>query len=155
MLLARKVIQSCDFTHAPPLAHGNNVPFGQQEETRRLMTDIQALALTVAREVDILGPLPNDGPRAGANSGDPYTGTQQLYADENARCGIWECTPGGWDVEHRVGTETMIILKGRVRITTKGEAPVDITAGDVFVLPEGWSGRWETVETVRKFYTIA
>jgi uncharacterized cupin superfamily protein len=119
------------------------------------MTDTTALPLTVVRKVDILGQLPDDGRRMGANSGDPHTGTRPLYSDTHLRCGVWECTPGGWDVENRVGTETMFILQGRVRITTKGEEPVEIAAGEVFVLPDGWSGRWETVETVRKFYTIA
>jgi hypothetical protein len=109
----------------------------------------------LTQRADVLGPLPDDGPRVGADVGEPRTGTRQLYSDDRLRCGIWECTPGGWEIENRVGTETMVILEGRVRITTKGEEPIDLAAGDVFVLPDGWSGRWETVETVRKVYTIS
>lgn len=119
------------------------------------MTDVQALALTVSREAELLGPLEDNGPRVGANSGDPHTRSRQIYSDGTIRCGVWECTPGGWNIENRVGTETMVILKGRVRITTTGQAPVEIAAGDIFVLPAGWSGRWETLETTRKIYTIA
>jgi uncharacterized cupin superfamily protein len=119
------------------------------------MSDIQALGLTVARAADLLAELENHGPRAGADSGDPHTSSREIYSADSVRCGVWECTPGGWDIENRLGTETMVILKGRVRITTKGQAPVEIAAGDAFVLPAGWSGRWETIETVRKIYTIA
>jgi uncharacterized protein len=118
------------------------------------MTEINTLALTVVRELEVLGPLEDNGPRLGSNNGDPHTSSREIYSAEGVRCGVWECTPGGWDVENRVGTETMVILKGRVRITTNGGAPVEIASGDVFVLPAGWSGRWETVETVRKVYTI-
>jgi uncharacterized protein len=119
------------------------------------MAGTQLLTLTVAREADILGPLEDNGPRPGADSGDPHTSSREICSIDGVRCGIWECTPGGWNIEDRVGTETMVLLTGRVRITTRGEAPVEITAGDVFVLPAGWCGRWETLETVRKVYTIA
>jgi hypothetical protein len=119
------------------------------------MAEGQLLELTVVRQAEILGALENNGPRPGANSGDPHTGSREVYSVDGVRCGIWECTPGGWDVENRVGTETMVLLTGRVRITTKGQASVEIAAGDLFVLPAGWSGRWETLETVRKVYTIA
>ena len=29
-----------------------------------------------------------------------------------------------------------------------------VLAGDVFVLPKGWSGRWDITETVRKFAVL-
>ena len=32
--------------------------------------------------------------------------------------------------------------------------PVELEEGDVFVLPTGWSGRWDVLETVRKLYVV-
>ena len=69
--------------------------------------------------------------------------------------GVWECTPGGWAIVNRQNTETMMLLDGLVRITPADGEPVELEEGDVFVLPKGWSGRWDVLETVRKFYVIA
>ena len=63
---------------------------------------------------------------------------------------IWECTPGGWTTVDRPTTETMLVLGGKVRITPRDGDSVDLVAGDLFVLPKGWYGRWDVIETVRK-----
>ena len=39
--------------------------------------------------------------------------------------------------------------------TDAGGTAVELTAGDVLVLPKGWSGRWDILEPVRKLYVIA
>ena len=49
----------------------------------------------------------------------------------------------------------MLLLGGRVRITPADGEAVELEEGDVLVMPKGWSGRWDVLETVRKFYVIA
>ncbi len=69
--------------------------------------------------------------------------------------GIWECQPGGWPVVDRPDTEFTYILSGRANLTddASGEV-VEIGAGDLVILPPGWTGRWDIIEPVRKVYAI-
>jgi uncharacterized cupin superfamily protein len=46
----------------------------------------------------------------------------------------------------------MLCMSGRARITTAGCPAVVFQAGDALVLPQGWAGRWEVLETLRKFF---
>lgn len=46
------------------------------------------------------------------------------------------------------------ILEGAVRLTDAAGAVHDYQAGDSFVIPAGFTGWWETVKPVRKFYVI-
>ena len=46
----------------------------------------------------------------------------------------------------------MLLLGGAVTITPADGDPVELVEGDVFVLPKGWSGRWDITETVRKLF---
>lgn len=95
------------------------------------------------------------GQRAGADSGDPQLKT--LVADHQAQgnIGFWECTPGGWPVVDRQDTEVAYILSGSGQITDDSTGTVySIGAGDLVILPVGWTGRWDITETVRKAYVI-
>jgi uncharacterized protein len=94
------------------------------------------------------------GPRVGADRGDPQMGTKVFFSGHGVEVGVWECTPGGWAIVDRPTTETMMLLGGTVTITPAGGEPVGLSEGDVFVLPRGWSGRWDITETVRKLYVL-
>lgn len=96
------------------------------------------------------------GPRAGADSGDPQVSLVEFTPQgAHLQVGLWECTPGGWSISERPDTEVVHILSGRVRMTDLDGAVTEIGAGDVMVLPKGWSGRWDILETTRKLYVIA
>ncbi|STZ58545.1 cupin domain-containing protein [Mycolicibacterium tokaiense] len=112
-------------------------------------------APSLIRALDIEGPLPANGRRPGADTGDAQTGLLEIFRSEHVKFGVWECTPGGWEIENRVDTETMFLLSGRVRLTTRGGEPIELSSGDAFTLPRGWSGRWDVLETVRKIYTVS
>jgi uncharacterized cupin superfamily protein len=103
------------------------------------------------------GPLEDWGPRAGADSGDPMTsGTiVQARGDGLPEVGVWECTPGGWPIQDRGDTETALLLSGRARLTNADGSSVELGPGEGVVLPRGWSGRWDILETVRKVYVVA
>lgn len=94
------------------------------------------------------------GPRVGADSGDPQVRFVELYDSDGREAGVWTCTPGGWAIEDRPDTETVLILSGRARITDADGSATDVGPGDLFVLPQGWSGRWDILEPVEKFYVI-
>ena len=116
----------------------------------------ETLRTMVVAYADVLdGGLEPLGPRAGADSGDPQTSGITFFAGHGVEVGVWECTPGGWAIVDRTTTETMLLLGGTVTITPADGEPVDLGEGDVFVLPKGWSGRWDVTETVRKLYVVA
>lgn len=95
------------------------------------------------------------GQRAGADSGDPQIATQRLAPDAVGNLGIWECQPGGWPVVERPDTEFTYIISGHARLTDDASGEVaEIGAGDLVILPPGWSGRWDVIEPVRKIYAI-
>ncbi|MEE1922635.1 cupin domain-containing protein [Pseudomonas sp. 148P] len=95
------------------------------------------------------------GQRAGADQGDPQIAIQALAPTATGNLGVWECQPGGWPVINRPDTEFTFILSGRALLTddASGEV-VEVGAGDLIILPPGWSGRWDVLETVRKVYAI-
>ncbi|MGK3122847.1 cupin domain-containing protein [Candidatus Pantoea formicae] len=100
-------------------------------------------------------PLTSAGQRAGADQGDPQIALQTLAPDATGSLGIWECQPGGWPVHNRPDTEFTFIISGVAKLTDEktGEV-VEITGGDLVILPPGWSGRWDIIEPVRKVYAI-
>lgn len=116
----------------------------------------EQLRTMVVAYADVLGgELEPTGPRAGADSGDPQTSTVVFFEGHGVSVGVWECTPGGWSITDRPDTESMLLLRGGVTITPLDGDPVDLEEGDVFVLPRGWSGRWDVTETVRKLFVLA
>ncbi|HSN06196.1 MAG TPA: cupin domain-containing protein [Candidatus Angelobacter sp.] len=123
--------------------------------TPDLSPEEQLRTMVVAYGDALGGELEPTGPRAGADSGDPRTSTLVLFEGHGVSVGVWECTPGGWPIVDRSDTETMMLLRGAVTITPLGGEPVDLVEGDVFVLPRGWSGRWDVTETVRKLFVVA
>ncbi|WP_418057467.1 cupin domain-containing protein [Pimelobacter simplex] len=103
----------------------------------------------------VLGALLAAGQRAGADSGDPQLGVHAVDTSGHGSVGVWECTPGGWPVTNRPDTEVCYILAGRATITDDASGtPYPVAAGDLLLLPAGWSGRWDVEQTVRKVYAI-
>lgn len=67
--------------------------------------------------------------------------------------GIWESTPGEWEVDY-TEWEFGHIIDGVSVLTEEGEDPVKLVTGDSFVIRPGFKGRWKVVETTRKHYVI-
>lgn len=110
--------------------------------------------LTLIPSTDVTAHLPAAGQRAGADSGDPQLGVRSVPSAPG-NVGIWECRPGGWPVVDRPDTEVAFILAGAATITDSSTGIAhEVAAGDLLVLPPGWSGRWDVHETVRKVYAI-
>lgn len=86
-------------------------------------------------------------------SGDPVFTTWNLEERDGLYCGIWEATPGAWRIVYDEW-EYCRILSGRSVITEEGGEAVTVTPGDSFIIPPGFRGTWEVVETTRKDYVI-
>jgi uncharacterized cupin superfamily protein len=70
-----------------------------------------------------------------------------------SEAGIWECNEGRFTSDRSAFAEVCFIISGRADIVSdaNGETKT-VGAGDLFVLPRGWTGTWEIHETVRKIY---
>jgi uncharacterized cupin superfamily protein len=98
-----------------------------------------------------------DSPWPGTvRSGDPHTVTMNGYESDDGKLlmGTWECTPGVWDVDYQ-DWEYCHFLQGRCVLTPQGGEPIELKAGDVFIIEPGFKGTWEVLETVRKYYVFS
>lgn len=82
--------------------------------------------------------------------------TVELWAslDGRSSTGVWACTPGVFTSVRDGYAETCYILEGEGALHTDGGDPVALRPGVLVALPDGWRGRWEIVETLKKVYTI-
>jgi uncharacterized cupin superfamily protein len=67
--------------------------------------------------------------------------------------GTWEAEPGCWKV-HYTENEFCQILSGRSVLRDAAGNEFGLNAGDNFVIPAGFEGEWEVLETTRKIYVI-
>jgi uncharacterized protein len=81
------------------------------------------------------------------------TAGHEIWKDGDQEVGIWECTPGPsyWKLTTH---EQIYVIAGRMTVTRDGEDPVEVSAGDTVVFPNGWAGTWQIHETLRKLYVI-
>ena len=86
-------------------------------------------------------------------SGDPTFRTWNVDERDGLYCGVWEATPGKWRIAYDEW-EYCRILSGVSVIAEDGGAAVTVRPGDSFVIPPGFTGTWEVVETTRKDYVI-
>lgn len=96
-------------------------------------------------------PVPPERLLAGA----PFQAVANAYSDAGGRfhCGVWEGDPGRWRV-HYTEHEFCHLLSGRLRLRGDDGEEVVLEAGESFVVPAGFSGSWEVLETARKLYAI-
>ncbi len=87
--------------------------------------------------------------------GDPSQAIATYASGEEGRliAGLWESEPGKWKaVAER--QEFCYIISGKVIISdVKGQSRL-YSAGESFMLPYGFDGYWEVLETCQKYYVI-
>jgi len=89
-------------------------------------------------------------------SGEPcHTTTWNHYSDPSGQffAGIWASDVGAMTVSYSE-EELCYVLEGRVRLTDSQGAAREFGPGSAFVIPAGFEGVWETLEPVKKIYTI-
>jgi hypothetical protein len=78
---------------------------------------------------------------------------QFTSADEKFFSGIWEAEPGCWNINY-TENEYCHILAGRSLLRDADGQEQLLQAGDRFIIPAGFAGQWEVLETTRKIYII-
>ncbi len=74
-------------------------------------------------------------------------------SDDKFFAGIWEAEPGCWKIRY-TENEFCQILGGRSILRHANGEESMLEAGDNFVIPAGFEGEWEVLETTRKVYAI-
>lgn len=89
--------------------------------------------------------------------GNPLRTTHEHFlAPSGDLCaGIWSCEPGAWNIAFPEGKdEFFCVIEGCLRITdTEGEA-CEFGPGQAAVIPSGFTGRFEVLTPVRKYYVV-
>ena len=101
----------------------------------------------------ILRPNAGNGSAARVTAGDPVTTVHNYFTDYSGRffCGIWESTPGKWDLDY-TESEFIYLISGKVRVTDAAGHEETFGPGSAFVIPPGFKGSWEALEPLRKYY---
>lgn len=88
--------------------------------------------------------------------GNPQRLTSSLYEHPHMNCGIWQCEVGAWNIQFADNKQEFFqVIEGVVRLHDREtQAFVEITAGDAGVIPPGFVGTFEVVETVKKYYVV-
>lgn len=95
----------------------------------------------------------------GIASGETEAIYWKLWAEPNglADLNVWEAEPGVYEVDgEQRGRdwgkyyEVTTIVSGRVRVEEQGKEPIELAAGDTYVMAPGWTGAWVVLETVVK-----
>ena len=89
-----------------------------------------------------------------ATAGEPYESWHVIHDDGRAEVGIWQVTPGSFHGDKTGVYESMHFVAGAGTITDTDGVVTEIHPGVVMFCRDGWSGRWDVTETVRKTYTI-
>ena len=63
--------------------------------------------------------------------------------------------PGSFPVKERSTTEAFHVLEGVAFLTNSDGSARRCTAGDTVVLPVGWSGSWDVIESVKKVWVTS
>jgi len=99
--------------------------------------------------------LPLDPTRLAPGSPTPVQFVRNGFTDATGRFfgGIWRSSPGAWRVSY-TENELCVLTEGRVRITDDAGHSWTYGPGDCFVMPAGFQGLWEVLESAKKFYAI-
>lgn len=117
-----------------------------------MVEDIMAARIT---RFGVNPPAVETGKPDNVVAGSPTTKLQNYYTDGSGQffSGIWESTPGKWRVNY-AEEEFCAILEGRVVLTNSENIAETFVKGDAFIIPKGFTGTWETIEAVKKWYVI-
>ena len=89
-------------------------------------------------------------------AGNPKRITQSLYEHPNMNCGIWTCEVGAWNIEFAANKQEFFqVIEGLVRLHDANmQSFVEIKAGEAGIIPPGFTGKFEVVEAVRKYFVV-
>ncbi|TVO57098.1 cupin domain-containing protein [Denitromonas halophila] len=87
--------------------------------------------------------------------GDPQHSNQQHFESTDGAliAGTWTSTPGRWHA-FTDRDEFCVILAGHCRLIADDGTAKTFMAGDAFMIPNGFRGYWDVIETTTKHYVI-
>lgn len=68
--------------------------------------------------------------------------------------GWWEGKVGAVDFPETAADEAVWLTGGRIALTDVEGNRKEFAAGQGYLLPAGFAGRWETLEDAKKFYVV-
>lgn len=87
--------------------------------------------------------------------GNPCRQTWDCYSHGPMSAGYWECEPGAWRIAFaRDKQEFFLIIHGCVRLHADNGPTHTIGPGEAAIIPPGFTGVFEVIEAVRKYYVI-
>ncbi len=88
-------------------------------------------------------------------AGDPKQEIGLHYTDASGRvrAGRWVSTPGKWHA-FTDRDEYCYILSGRCALIHEDGTRQEFTTGSSFLIPNGFRGYWEVIETTEKHFVI-
>lgn len=89
-------------------------------------------------------------------SGKPEESGAMHYETKDGKflVGTWECTPYAETLSYPETSEFCIVLSGRVALTGQEGRTEVFGPGDSYIVPKGFEGRFEVLETLRKVYVL-
>lgn len=90
-------------------------------------------------------------------AGNPLRATREHFRSlaGDLTAGVWSCEPGAWNIAFAPGKdEFFTIIEGRVRITNADGTPAEFGPGEAGVIPAGFTGCFEVIEAVQKYYVV-
>ena len=87
--------------------------------------------------------------------GDPQHVTRMFFESPDGQlvAGTWTSTPGKWHA-FTDRDEFCMILSGHVRLVDEAGHAQTFRAGDAFLIPNGFRGYWDVIETTTKHFVI-
>lgn len=87
--------------------------------------------------------------------GDPHHSTQMCFESPDGAliAGTWTSTPGKWHA-FIDRDEFCMILEGHVRLIDEDGNAKTYKTGDAFLIPNGFRGYWDVIETTTKHFVI-
>jgi uncharacterized cupin superfamily protein len=87
--------------------------------------------------------------------GDPFHGTAMRFESPDGKlvAGTWTSTPGKWHA-FIDRDEFCTILAGKGELIGQDGKATPFSAGDSFLVPDGFRGFWHIIETTTKHFVI-
>jgi len=87
--------------------------------------------------------------------GNPKQTAATQYTDPSGQffVGVWRSEPGKWNIAY-TEEEFCQMLEGVSIVTSAAGEALTLRPGDSFVIPRGFVGTWEVVETTTKRFVI-
>ncbi|HJF28524.1 cupin domain-containing protein [Acinetobacter bohemicus] len=88
--------------------------------------------------------------------GNPKRLTYSAYEHPHMDCGIWNCEVGAWNIQFAENKQEFFqVIEGVVRIhDTQNQSFIEVKAGEAGIIPPAFTGTFEVVEAVKKYYVV-